>query len=479
MHRPSDRRSHATTFMRSNFTLCFIFAMFLASLLRAEEDNAWPVSVRWSDGANGAIHNWILGPFGFSKRDASGRSLKGLRPVFVVSSSGDVETGHILYPFFNWRTTPDGGEWDLFKLLRWSNMSTGNEAAIRSFELWPFYLSRDTGDPATSYRALMPIAGTVKDRFGHDRINWAAFPFYGRFEQDGVVTTTAPWPFIKVVSGDGTGFEFWPVFGRRSAEGRFKESFALWPVYHHNERVRPEGGTSEELAILPFYSRSRSDAAVSETFLWPFFGYTDGRTPRYREQRWFWPFVVTARGDDRRVDRFAPLYTHSERKGTSKTWVMWPLLRDQSWTEAGLEIEKTQLLYFLYWRMEQRSVSSPSLPAAHKTHVWPLLSKWDNGAGHKQVQLFSPFEVFFQHNETVRTVYTPLFSIYRLDQRPSGDVHSSFLFNLMTYHREGQVRQFNLGPILETVRDGDGLRRVTLLKVLPLFSRKTPAANQP
>jgi hypothetical protein len=233
------------------------------------------------------------------------------------------------------------------------------------------------------------------------------------------------------------------------------------------------------LAILPFYSRSRSEFAVSETYLWPFFGYTLSEAPAYREQRWLWPLVVTSRGEDRRVDRFAPFYTHSVRKGVRKTWILWPLLRNQEWTDAGLEIEKTQFLYFLYWNLDQRSASNPALPSAHKTHLWPLLSHWDNGAGHTQFQLFSPLEVLFQHNEVVRTVYSPLFSLYRLDRRPSGDIHSSFLFNFMTYHREGEVREFNLGPLLGTERDGIGIRRVTLLKFLHLYSRGSRAEPHP
>jgi hypothetical protein len=319
----------------------------------------------------------------------------------------------------------------------------------------------------------------VKNRFGHDRIDWVVFPLYGRFEQKGIVTTTTPWPFIKTVSGAAKGFEFWPLFGSRAKDGAFKETFALWPIYHRNERILESGATTEELAMLPFYSRSRGEFAVSENYFWPFFGYTHSETPAYREHRWLWPLVVSSRGEDRRVDRFAPFYTHSERKGVQKTWILWPLLRNQEWTDVGLEIEKTQFLYFLYWNLEQRSGSNPALPSAHKTHLWPLLSHWDNGAGHTQFQLFSPLEVLFQHNHAVRTVYSPLFSIYRLDRRPSGDVHRSFLFNFMTYHREGEVREFNLGPLLETERDGDGIRRVTLLKFLHLYSRSSRSETQP
>lgn len=450
-----------------------------AATARADERNFWPFAVHWTDDANESSNTSFLGPLGFKKQPGSGATLKGLRPLIVIKSEAGRETGHVLYPLLNWDSSEGGRQGDIFKLIRWSNIAADSSGALRTFEVWPFYLSRDTGDPETSYTGVMPFYGTVKNRFGHDRIDWVVFPLYGRFEKKGIVTTTAPWPFIKRVSGDATGFEVWPLFGSRGKEGAFRETFALWPFYHHNTRVLESGATAEELAILPFYARSRGESAVSETWAWPFFGYTLSEAPAYREQRWLWPLVVTARGEDRRVDRFAPFFTHSVRKGVRKTWVLWPLVRNQSWEEAGLEIERTQLLYFLYWNLEQRSATNQALAPASKTHLWPLFSHWDNGAGHTQLQLFSPLEVFFQHNEVVRTVYSPLFSIYRFDRRPSGDVHGSFLFNFMTYHREGEVREFNLGPLLETERDDRGLRRLTLFKVLRLYSRSPAPEPKP
>ena len=465
--------------MRGNRFVLLTAALLSTALSRAEERNYWPFAVEWTDSANATEHKSYLGPIGFSKEPKEGPQISGVRPFWVVKSEPGREEGHFLYPLFNWTTTDSVSMRDVFQLIRWSNIASGTGETNKTFEIWPFYVSVQTGDPATSYRGVFPIAGTVKNRFGQDRIDWVLFPFYGRFEQKGIVTTTTPWPFIKTVSGDATGFELWPLFGSRGKEGVFSETFALWPIYHHNTRTLESGVTTDELAILPFYERTRGEFAHSETYVWPFFGYTHSEQPAYEEQRWFWPFIVTAHGEDRRVERFAPFYTYSERKGVKKTWVMWPLLRDQQWSDNGLEFDKTQFLYFLYWNLEERSATNPNLPIARKTHLWPLASYWNNGAGHTQFQIFSPLEVFFQHNETVRTVYSPLFSIYRYDRRASGDVHTSFLFNLLTYHREGDDREFNLGPLLETERDSDGLRNVRLFKVIPLYSRRPRTQASP
>ena len=80
--------------------------------------------------------------------------------------------------------------------------------------------------------------------------------------------------------------------------------------------------------------------------------------------------------------------------------------------------------------------------------MWPLATVWDNGAVRKQVQALSPLEVFFPHNETIRTVYSPLFALYRYDRSSAEDSRHSLLWNLVTWKRAPQQREFHLGPIL-------------------------------
>lgn len=460
------------------------FAIFLlaTAFAQASQENLWPFSVVERDDASGqVIQQSILGPIGFSKEQGSKR-VSGVRPLFhrsEDSETGKVE-GSFLFPLFNWSSSPEETRWDIFKLVNSSSKGGETGTATGGFDVWPFYFSRNTGDPGTSYRAFMPVKGTIKNRFGNDRIEWVAFPFYGRFEKGDMVTTTTPWPFVKHVSGAGhRGFELWPFFGWRSRDGDYSERFAVWPLYHDVRRDLSEEIPTEEFALLPFYSRSRSAKAVSETYAWPFFGYTRSKDPEYFETRWFWPFAVQSRGADRHVDRWAPFYTHSLRKGVEKTWVLWPAVRQQSWTDDGLAQEKFQFLYFLIWDLKQSSASNPSLPAAHKTHIWPLVSSWDNGAGRSQIQLLSPLEVFFPNNEKVRTLYSPLFAVFRHDRRSESESRSAFLFDFVTLHRKGGESRFNLGPLLEVRRDESGLQRLRLFRVIPLYSAPKNPTNSP
>ncbi|MFA5057545.1 MAG: hypothetical protein WC485_05485, partial [Opitutaceae bacterium] len=340
---------------------------------------------------------------------------------------------------------------------------SGSAAGVRHFDVWPFYFSRETGDPATSYHAVFPLQGTIIDRFGDDRISWTLFPLYGRFEKRGAVTTTAPWPFIKILAGDGNhGFTLWPLFGWRAKPGVYRAQFYLWPLIYRNETNLAEPRPDVSLGVLPFYARDESAGSRSETYLWPFFGYTHRVAPdHYNETRWLWPFLVQGRGDDRRINRWAPVYTHSLIKGDDKHWLLWPLLRQERWTDAGLVQTKTQLLYFLYWSLEQHRAAHPALPAAQKTHLWPLLSYWDNGAGHRQFQVLSPFEVFFPDNEPVRLAYSPLLALYRYDRRTPDDVRWSLLWDAITWRRSPEQREFHLGPLFSLQNDA-GRRRIAL-----------------
>ncbi len=443
----------------------------------AHEQNLWPLRVVRHDAEGVRVEESGLGPFAFERPATPAvPGAAGLRPFYVEkrAAGGRLEEAHVLYPLFSYRAAPGSERWSALNLV----IRTRAEAAPDTLDVWPVYFSRDTGEAATSYRAFFPLHGTVRQRFGQDRFSWTLFPLYGRWEKRGAVTTTAPWPFVKVLRGDGhKGFELWPLFGRRGKEGAYREQFWLWPLVYKNEKFEGAVRTGENLGVLPFYHRDVRPGYRSESFGAPFFGYVDRTEPyRYRAQHYFWPFWVRGRGDDRHIERWAPLYTHSRVKGVDKTWIAWPLWRRATWTEAGLDHERRQFLYFLYNDTLQRSAIRPELPGARKTHLWPLLSHWDNGAGRRQTQLLSPFEVFFPHNEPVRQAWSPLFALYRHDTRGDGEVRHSLLWDAVTYrrHDEGRRRAFHLGPLFGAETGPDG-RRFALGAGLVGFERRAGA----
>jgi hypothetical protein len=412
----------------------------------------------------------MVGPLFFSQT-TPGHNTGGFRPFFVYDKDLAGHTGELdfLYPLLTRRTNEGGTSWSLVEL---ANSFEPSATASRveqehRFDVWPLYFSRNTGDPATSYHALFPVYGTVINRFGDHQISWALFPLYGRFERNGVTTTTVPWPIVKILHGDGNhGFTVWPLFGWRAKAGAYREQYYLWPLIYKNEAKLWQPKPDLNFGVLPFYTRDESAESLSESFGWPFFGYTHRTAPyRYDETDWFWPLLVQGRGDDRRVNRWAPFYTHSVIKGDDERWVLWPLFRQEKWTDDGIAQTKTQFLYFVYWSLREHSERNPALPSAQKTHLWPLFSYWDDGANHRQFQLLSPLEVFFQDNEPIRRAYSPLFAIYRHERFAPGDTQTTFLWNAVTWRRSPQQREFHLGPLF-SVDTGSRHGKIALLSGL-------------
>ena len=342
---------------------------------RAYEINGWPAVVIQKD-VSGETQSWTgIGPLLYSEPvpgpDAGHAS--GLRPFYGRLTIGETDRTLLLYPLFYLRQYPDHYKWSILELINGegvdSNTTKAGGPLDKHFDVWPFYFSHETGDPVDSYRALLPIYGNMKYRLGFDRLFWAPFPLYVETVKRGTTVAYAPWPILRFIRGAQNGFAIWPLFGSSEGPGPAKHFFCLWPLIWNNTLEpaldAPEGSApGTEVGFLPFYTRETAPGYVSANFAWPFFGYTERTIPyRYSEQRYFWPFFVQGRGDDRLVDRWGPFYTHSNIKGTDTKWVGWPFWHRTRFADDDIEQTKTQFFYFLYWSLDERSVSRPACGA--------------------------------------------------------------------------------------------------------------------
>jgi hypothetical protein len=479
------------TYMNSLRSMALLGLTALCIVARAgAEENNWPIHVAQQNDAGEVVSWQTAGPLIFKKPSNDGGTITGFRPLFAQwrTATGELQETNILYPVFTFRTDGDTYRWSILQLINRSGDRSGRAAKrlpalkYETFDLWPFWFSRDTGSPDESYHALFPIFGTIKNRFGKDRLFWAPFPLYVRTEKKGAITTSFPWPILKVTRGTEHGFTIWPLYGTVKKDGSFDRNFYLWPLGWSNT-IQPNddapAGTpaQREVGFLPFYTRETKPGLINENYVWPFFGYTDRTLPkRYHETRYFWPFLVRGRGDDQSVSRVAPFYTHSVRKGVDKKWVMWPVFRKKEWSDAGIDQTQQQVLYFLYWSLRQRSATNPHAAPAQKSHLWPVYSSWDNGAGRRQFQFPSPLEIFFPDNERIRISWSPLFSLYRYDQKAPGSARTEMLWGLISWRREPERREFHLGPLV-SVDDRAGEKRFALGNGLVAWQRSTPASS--
>src|SRR4051812_21843830 len=269
-----------------------IVALLAIAALRGEEQNGWPLLVQQSPPDAPVESRQYLGPLIFSKQAVG--EVYGVRPLYLHAAVEGKESTAFLYPFFTWERQPGYRPFSFFQLVNLRRANDPGEPAEKSFDVWPFYFSKETGDPATTYHAFFPIAGTVKYRFGKDALTWYVFPLYLHSEKSGMEVTTAPWPFLTFISGAGHhGFEFWPLFGRRARANDYDRQFYLWPFIYYSAQHLDEPVPTVHRGVLPFYTRDTGPGLNSETYVWPFFGYTHRTEPdRYYERRYFWPFFV-------------------------------------------------------------------------------------------------------------------------------------------------------------------------------------------
>lgn len=453
-------------------TAALLFALLggVAPALAVEvetEQNVWPAWVARTNEAGQELGWQAVGPLFFKNPAPDGGTYRGFRPLYLRrdTAAGTFAESTVLYPLFIKRQSDAGNyrTWSVFNLINHSGATSAERDHIepKTFDIFPFYFSRNTDSPESSYHALFPIAGSIQGRFGYDRLSWVVFPLYWKSEKAGVTTVSTPWPILKRSTGPGGhhGFNLWPLFGRTEKPGAYRQQFYLWPLIYKNESRLSEPQPKVQQGFLPFYTLDRSAESVSENYVWPFFGYTDRKAPQpYHETRYFWPLLVQGRGTDRYVNRWGPFYTHSIVKGVDKQWFVWPLIRQQTWDEDAVQRTRRQFLYFVIWSEEQSSLTNPNVPTAQKKHFWPLISVWDNGAGRRQMQFPSPLEVFFPSNDKVRQLYSPLFSLYRFDQRAPGDTRTALLWNAITWRRTPESREFHLGPLFSSQTHATGRR---------------------
>jgi len=438
---------------------CLWFALTTTSVVCATspvlDKNFWPGPVRWVDPADDEIVRvQALGPI-LERVNRPGQTVSAVRPFWLKIERHDdylsLTDTHILYPLYTYRTFRDGSESNLLYLLRWGYSGELATAGFTRRELFPFYFDYQSGIPNQSYRGLFPIHGTIRNRFFYDRISWTAFPVYSEWEKDGGTTTALIWPFLRWRhGGEHSGWAFWPFYGQFEKPDRYRQRYAVWPLYYDYWDRFADGDERRRFGVLPFYAYKEKPDYIAEIYLWPFFGYTRTENPDYLEHRYFWPFFVQGRGEETYVNRWAPVYTHSIRRETDKKWVLWPLFNQRVYPEGPLEVRVQRFLYVLYWNMRQRDPERPEAGQVSKTHLWPLFSHWDNGAGRVQFQLLSPLEVWFPKNQPIRDLYAPLFSLYRYhEDEGEQQVSHRLLFSLIVYESAPEWRRFSLGPLLD------------------------------
>lgn len=437
---------------RSNIgALCGLILLALPPFTHAAEFNLWPAIVRqWDSPQARPDHTGSMGPF-FSITEAQDSRILSIRPLwtsFRERQTGDI-SWHVLYPLLNWSDSGDVRRGHALNLIQYRHTVPAEDTF---FQFIPFVFSRQTPDAESSYFALWPLGGVLKNRFWRDRITFAAWPLFVQTRRNDETRTHIPYPFLQMLSGPKSrGLGIWPLYGHFERDNDYAHTWALWPFYYDYSDNLDEAVPYTRFGALPFYARETGAGLISETFAWPFFGYTRETAPRplYSENRYFWPLLVQGRGEERYVNRWMPVYSNERKPGYEKHWYLWPLLETESFEQPGLSRHRSSLLYFVF-RDERQHFAGTT---ARLTFLWPLFGYWDDGQGRRQLQALDPLSVFFPSNRKIKENWTPLFALYRFDER-QGNARHSVLWDLLVWERDADgLTSFQAGPLFEWARE--------------------------
>ncbi len=400
----------------------------------AYEVNVWPGPVLQMD-ETGNVQSWsALGPFLFSGQSPgpeAGRTA-GFRPLYVVTSGGGCVKTDLLYPLFYYRQYSDGYKWSVFDLINGQGTDTDvarvGVPTDRHFDIWPIYFSHEAADPAQTYHALLPVYGTIKYRLGYDRIFWVPFPLYVETDKKGKAVTYIPLSDCPAGPGHGERVRTLAALRRDEWPGAGPPPvLRLAPLLGQHGRARPRRARGhrpwDPVRVPPLLHPGERPGSISENYLWPFFGYTE-KTVALPLQRAALLLAVPRAGEGRRPARgpLGPLLHPFQHQGGGFDLGGLALLaqvnvgrrRHQAGEDAVL------LLPLLVAWTRASSLGRPwRTPTSATSGRFSASGTTAPAAGRSNSPARSRSSS--PGNLDMRVVWTPLFSIYRYDHRPTGE----------------------------------------------------------
>ena len=339
----------------------FIGLTAAAAALRANayELNNWPVYVLQKD-ATGETLSWEgAGPLlPLRARPAPERGIvEGLRPFYVTGRGGDYEKTDILYPLFYFRRYPYATKWSILQLI---NGDSGDPAdpACRASPWCAVSTSGRSISPAkpatrrTATTPRLPSMGRSNTGWDSQRSPGSFFPSTSTPSSQTPTSPTPPSPSCGNTMATKTASLSGRSSARPAAPGESSHAFYLWPLIWDNVvdagQDAPAGtAPGTQIGVLPLFTRETAPGFLTRTSSGPSSATRERTSPyRYSERRYFWPFLVQGRGDDRLLERCAPFYTYSNTKGADSRWVVWPLWHRTTWADSDLGQAEDPVLLF-------------------------------------------------------------------------------------------------------------------------------------
>ncbi len=359
-----------------------------------------------------------------------------------------VETGHgttwVARPLLSRQTLPDARRWDvLFPLATREETAERDDAwlllllhreretASGRSELRSGMSFHGTNADGTTWGGLFPFYGTLRGRLDMDEIRFVLFPLFARGRKGAYTETHVLWPIFSHGSGGGRRqLRIWPLYGFDHNEGRWRQSFWLWPFVHKSERLLDSSRPERSLWVLPFYGWREIGSWQTRFWLFPLASYQwDRADPAPYAMDVLWPFWSSSR-DGRGTSFYAlrPLWWHRETPVSRRDVALLGLVGRERVFADDLRESAWQLGWASSIGQRQQGYAEERW-----ADVWPLFrARWSRDPeGAERARLSAPFALPMRglDPDGWRSHWNGLFEVYRREMVES-ERRSSWLFGL-------------------------------------------------
>jgi hypothetical protein len=436
----------------------------------------WPIyDYRASESADyQSLH--MFGPF-IKYESKGGESEFSVRPFFY-SAADDENTSKtdVLYPVFSYKSDSESSSSNIIQLFSIDHSGgasdggasdagvseSGASGRRNRHYIFPFlfYGEEEQG----TYKAFFPIAGTLYNWFGRDRISFVLFPLYSHTERKTRQIDNVLWPIFAKISGENeSGYKFWPIYGQSSKQGVYRKKFFLWPIFFSEDLKQDTENPEEVRAAWPLYIRKSSPKKSYEAFLWPFFSRTENYAKEYSSFNAPWPLVRVTEGEKYHGVKVLPFYSDETMDVQRQRWYVWPIYKIEEMHTELIERRRDRVLFFLYSDTNEAKFETGD--SMRRVALWPLFGYLrKNGVSHLHV--LALLEPFFPDNQSIERLWAPLWRIYQEKWDQQGNHVVSLLWNLYWLERQGEKVAWELFPLIKYHKESERDKELSVLKGL-------------
>jgi len=382
-------------------------------------------------------HLTLLGPLFEYEHSADGTTWT-LRPLMQLRQRAAAAESELtlLYPLLVSRWDAEYMDVRLIGLVFYQTKQRETAERTASFTLFPFVFYRRSEHDGASL-SVVPFYADLKERFGYDRIQMIAFPFYLKLEDDLVEQTWLPFPFVSWSGGTlGKGTRVWPFYGWQERGLSARSEYILWPFYISQDfhYTRPE--REHRLLLYPFYASIDSPRVYSRSYFWPFFfpflSHTIDRAKQTETWGFPWPFWLTRRNlvtDERTALRLTPFYEDTRFDDIHSGFLLWPLYRWQDQESETFVHTRSDVLMVMYRDIRELQ------PVAGHTRTLQTFFPFYRRSSTNSVHDFSTLallDALFPRNTAVAEMYAPLWQLYTREQDGTQGPQWSLLWDLVS-----------------------------------------------